>query len=141
MACPRACRGAAIAASTTRTPGAGPTGAARCSACSPTSRSASGTGGRLGLVDAFRGLLAAGGNDQVDWPIERAFAAGDKAIGVPVLEELYRKMKDAPVAPDLDALWHDLGLVVRNHSLELDDKAPKAAIRRAITARPGSQLQ
>ncbi|HMG20227.1 MAG TPA: hypothetical protein VK607_02880, partial [Kofleriaceae bacterium] len=30
------------------------------------------TGGRRGLVDALRGILAAGGNDQVDWPIERA---------------------------------------------------------------------
>ena len=27
----------------------------------------------------------AGGNDQVDWPIDRAFAEGDKAIGAPVL--------------------------------------------------------
>jgi hypothetical protein len=96
------------------------------------------TGGKRGLVDAFRGILAVGGNDQVDWPIERAFAAGDKAIGVPVLTELYRKMKDAPVSPDLDALWRGLGIIVRNGTMQLDDKAPRAAIRRAITARPGA---
>ena len=96
------------------------------------------TGGKRGLVDAFRGILAAGGSDQVDWPIDRAFAEGDKAIGVPVLMELYRKMKDAPVSPDLDALWHGLGVIVRNGTLELDDKAPRAAIRRAITASPGA---
>ena len=96
------------------------------------------TGGKRGLVDAFRGILAAGGNDQVDWPIERAFAEGDKAIGEPVLMELYRKMKDAPVSPDLDALWQELGVIVRNGTLDLDDKAPRAAIRRAITAPPAA---
>ena len=87
-------------------------------------------------MDALRGILAAGGNDQVDWPIERAFREGDKAAGVPVLEELYKRMKDAPVAPDLDALWRGLGIAVRQGALDLDERAPRAAIRRAISARP-----
>ncbi|HEX3758743.1 MAG TPA: hypothetical protein VHW23_08545 [Kofleriaceae bacterium] len=94
------------------------------------------TGGRRGLVDALRGILAAGGNDQVDWPIERAFQVGDKAIGVPVLEELYRRMKDAPVAPDLAALWRGLGVEIRQGALQLDEHAPRAATRRAISAPP-----
>ncbi len=94
------------------------------------------TGGRRGLVDALRGILAAGGNDQVDWPIERAFREGDKAVGVPVLEELYRRMKDAPVTPDLDALWRGLGVEVRQGTLQLDEQAPRAAMRRAISAPP-----
>ncbi|HEY0481034.1 MAG TPA: hypothetical protein VGD37_26145 [Kofleriaceae bacterium] len=96
------------------------------------------TGGRLGLVDALRGILAAGGNDQVDWSIERTFREGDRVVGVPVLEELYRSMKDAPVAPDLGALWRSLGVEVRQGALSLDDHAPKAAIRRAISTRPVS---
>jgi hypothetical protein len=94
------------------------------------------TGGRRGLVDALRGILAAGGNDQVSWSIDRAFREGDRAVGVPVLEELYRKMKDAPVATDLDAIWRGLGIERRHGALDLDDKAPKAAIRRAISAPP-----
>ena len=96
------------------------------------------THGARGLVDALRGILAAGGNDQVDWPIERAFREGDKAVGVPVLQELYKRMKDAPVSPDLDALWRSLGVSVRNGKPVLDDSAPKAAIRRAISARPST---
>jgi hypothetical protein len=92
------------------------------------------TGGRSGLVDALRGILAAGGNDQVDWPIARALREGDKAVGVPVLEELYQAMKDAPVATDLDAIWRGLGIDVRRGTLTLDEQAPKAAIRRAISA-------
>jgi hypothetical protein len=94
------------------------------------------TRGSRGLVDAMRGILAAGGNDQVDWTIERTLREGDKAIGVPVLQELYRKMKDAPVAPDLNAIWRSLGVKLQRGKVELDDTAPKAAIRRAITTRP-----
>lgn len=96
------------------------------------------TNGQRGLVDALRGILAAGGNDQVDWSIERAFREGDKATGVPVLQELYRRMKDAPVSPDLGALWRSLGVRVREGALVIDERAPRAAIRRAISRRPGA---
>ena len=94
------------------------------------------TKGSRGLVDAMRGILAAGGNDQADWTLERTLLEGDKAIGVPVLQELYKKMKDAPVATDLNAIWRSLGVKQQHGKLELDDAAPKAAIRRAITTRP-----
>ena len=99
------------------------------------------THGARGLVDALRGILAAGGNDQVDWSIERAFREGDKAVGVPVLQELYGKMKADPFVPDLNAIWHGLGIELRGGKLELDDRAPDAAIRRAISARPPSRSQ
>jgi hypothetical protein len=94
------------------------------------------TGGRRGLVDALRAIVAAGGNSQADWTIERAFREGDKAVGAPVLTELYERMKDAPVATDLSAIWRSLGVEPQRGKIELDDGAPKAAIRRAITARP-----
>ena len=96
--------------------------------------------GRRGLVDALRGILAAGGNDQVAWPIERALLEGDKAVGVPVLQELYRRMKDVPVATDLDSLWRGLGVEVRQGALQLDDHAPRAAMRRAISAPPAPSI-
>jgi hypothetical protein len=94
------------------------------------------THGQRGLIDAMRAILAAGGNDQVAWPIERAFAVADKALGVPVLSELYQKLKDKPITPDLDATWRDLGVVVRDGKLSFDDQAPRAAIRTAISAPP-----
>ncbi|HEY0189483.1 MAG TPA: hypothetical protein VGC42_00080, partial [Kofleriaceae bacterium] len=47
------------------------------------------TGGKRGLIDAMRAIVAAGGSNEVDWPIDKAFAIGDKATGVPVLAELY----------------------------------------------------
>lgn len=92
------------------------------------------THNRYGLQDALRAVVAAGGNVETSWPLERAFAMGDKAVGVPVLEELYTAMKDKPVAADLPALWKKLGVALKDGKVVYDDSAPDAAIRKAITA-------
>jgi hypothetical protein len=92
------------------------------------------TGNRLGLQDAMRGVLAAGGSHEVDWPIERILVAADRAVGVDVLTRLHNEWGQKPVTPDLNALWRDLGLRNTGGSLEFDDTAPLAAIREAITA-------
>ena len=94
------------------------------------------TGNRVGLQQALRGILAAGGNNQQDWRMDRVLAVADKAVGVPVLTDLYAKMGDEPYAPHLDALWRDLGISVRDGRVTFDDTAVMAPIRRAITARP-----
>jgi hypothetical protein len=94
------------------------------------------TGNRFGLQDAMRGVIAAGGNHEQDWPIARVLATADKAVGVDVLTRLHNEMGSKPVTPDLAALWRDLGLLRRGEALEFDDAAPLAAIRKAITAHP-----
>jgi hypothetical protein len=91
------------------------------------------TSNRFGLQDAMRGVIAAGGNHEVDWPIDRILATADKAVGVDVLTRLHEQMGSKPVAPDLDGLWRDLGLRLQGESLDFDDTAPLAAIRKAIT--------
>lgn len=95
------------------------------------------TDNRFGLQDAVKGIVAAGGNNEVGWPIRRIFAAGDQAVGVPVLTELYQQMRATPVTPDLDALWASLGIVQRGNQIAFDDTAPLAYIRQAITAPNG----
>ena len=92
------------------------------------------TNNRAGLQDAMRGVLAAGGNHEQDWPIERILATADKAVGVDVMTRLHDEMGPKPVTPDLAALWRDLGLKRIGEDLEFDDAAPLAAIRKAITA-------
>ena len=89
-----------------------------------------------GLQDALRGILDAGGSIEVDWPLERALQAGDAAVGVPVLIELYDRMKARPVDTDLPALWKQLGVKAKGDTVTFDDGAPLAAIRRAITMKP-----
>ena len=97
------------------------------------------TNNAKGLQQALRGILDAGGDhekDWNDWPIKRIFSVGDKATGTTVLADLYKKMRAKPYAPDLDALWRELGVSVQEGKVVFDDSAPLASIRRAITAPP-----
>ena len=91
------------------------------------------TQNRKGLDDALRGILNAGGNITVDWDLQKALRMGDEATGVPVLENLYEKMKDSPYDVDLDALWKELGVARNGTTVVFDDRAPLAATRKAIT--------
>ena len=84
--------------------------------------------GRVGLQQALQGVLAAGGNYGVPWSVARTLAAADAAVGDTVLTQLYRRIKDTPAPPDLDALWRELGV----GSDGFDEAAPLAAVRRAI---------
>jgi hypothetical protein len=94
------------------------------------------TQNRYGLKHALRAVLEAGGTLAVTWDIERALQIGDRAVGVPVLQELFPTWKDRSVAPDLDRLWAELGVRSVSDAIRLVDSAPLAAIRRAITEAP-----
>jgi len=96
------------------------------------------TANRLGLQDALRAIVAAGGNHLAAWEVDRTLAIGDDATGTTVLSDLYREMRDAPAAQDLDDLWRRLGVDKREGRVILDDAAALADIRRAITRRPTS---
>lgn len=90
------------------------------------------THNKKGLQDALRGVLDAGGDIREDWDIEKALKAGDRAVGLNVLEKLYVQWKDKPVEVDLAAMWKKLGVEPDGASVHLDDAAPMASIRRAI---------
>jgi hypothetical protein len=83
-----------------------------------------------GLQQALQGVLAAGGDYRVAWPVARLLATADAAVGQTTLSDLYSQMKDDPVATDLAALWRELGVA----GDMLNDDAPLAAVRRAILA-------
>ena len=90
------------------------------------------TNNRYGLQDALRGIVRAGGNMEQDWPLARALKAGDETTGVPVLMELYDRMKASPVTPDLAAMWHELGVRPSGNSVVFDQTAPQASIVQSI---------
>jgi hypothetical protein len=94
------------------------------------------TRNRKGLEDALRGINQGGGNITEDWDIEKALALGDKATGTTVLQDLYKQMRDKPAPVDLDQLWKKLGVSVKDGSVQYDDKAPEANIRKAMAAPP-----
>ncbi len=90
------------------------------------------TNNRLGLQDAMRGVLAAGGNHESNWPLERVLSVADAATGLDVLTRLHDEMGPKVMRPDLDKLWSDLGLKMGEGGVEFDDTAPLAATRAAI---------
>lgn len=92
------------------------------------------SGGRQGLDDALRAIVAAGGNISVRWPLERALRAGDAATGGSALLDTYASMKDAPLQVDLAALWRRLGVAREANGIRFDDAAPLAGVRRALIA-------
>jgi len=92
------------------------------------------TNNRYGLQDALRAIAAAGGTIDKDWPLTRILTIGDKATGTVVLQDLYKKWSDTPVAIDLPQLWQMLGIHVENGRTVFDDAAPLSQIRFGITA-------
>jgi hypothetical protein len=90
------------------------------------------TQNHLGLQDAVRAILRASGGLSAEWPVERVLKTGDEAVGSAVLEDLYARMKDAPLTPDLMGLWHKLGVEPDGSSVRLSDNAPMAGIRQSI---------
>jgi len=98
------------------------------------------THNRKGLKDAMRAILDAGGNITEDWTVERVAEAGDHATGTTVIADLYKQMKATAVHTDLEGLWRRMGVQVRGGAVTFDDRAPLAAIRKAITA-PSDSLK
>ena len=83
------------------------------------------TQNRAGLQDALRAILASG-NMETSSRLEPLLDIGDRATGVPVLAELYGRMKDQPAPVDLDALVARAGR---------RDRRPARAPRRRRPAR------
>jgi hypothetical protein len=94
------------------------------------------TGNRVGLQTALRAILNETGGYGADRDIDEVLRIGDAATGTQVLQDLYRQVKATAVTPDLGLLWTRLGIPSDPKSQPFDDRAPLAAIRIAITARP-----
>ncbi len=90
------------------------------------------TDNRYGLQDALRAVVAAGGVITQDWPLRQALRVSDQATGVRAMEELYDELRAQPGNIDLDRLWSDLGIRVGSTTVTFDERAPLAALRRAI---------
>lgn len=90
------------------------------------------TENRKGLRDALKGINAAGGNINAEWPLTRALEIGDRATGATVLSSLYRSMGSSATPVDLPALWKQLGVIRTGNRITFDGGAPLAATRAGI---------
>lgn len=91
---------------------------------------------RIGLQTALQAILLKTGGYRNERDIDEVLRIGDAATGTKVLENLYRDSKDAPMMPDLSALWSRLGVPEDPKTQPFDDHAPLAAVRIAITRKP-----
>jgi hypothetical protein len=87
---------------------------------------------RKSLRDALRGVLDAGISMHADASAMQVFEAADRALEMAVLVPLYQKMKSDPYPIDLQALWNNLGVAMKNEKIVYDDAAPMAHIRKQL---------
>jgi hypothetical protein len=94
------------------------------------------TANRVGLQTALRAILKETGGYGFDGNIGEVLRIGDSATGTHVMYGLYQQVRATPQSPDLELLWTLLGVPSNPLTQPLDDRAPLAAIRIAITAKP-----
>jgi len=95
------------------------------------------TANRVGLQTALRAILKETGGYGFDGNIGEVLRIGDSATGTHVMYGLYQQVRATPQSPDLDLLWTLLGVPSDPLTQPFDNRAPLAAIRIAITAKPG----
>lgn len=91
------------------------------------------TDNKKSIRDVVVALLAEGGNGRANWSTERVIEIGDAATGTSVMREVYDAQARAPGDTDLEMLYAMLGIARYDREVFLDDDAPLAHIRRAIT--------
>ena len=96
------------------------------------------TANRVGLQTALRAILKETGGYGFEVNIGDVLRIGDAATGTHVMYGLYEQIRATPQTPNLDLLWTLLGVPNDPLTQPFDDRAPLAAIRIAITAKPGS---
>jgi len=91
----------------------------------------------IGLQQALRAIVNAGGTINHDWRIDRTLAVADEATSTEVLTQLYSSMSNNPVPIDFNSLWTQLGITPSgNTTVAFNAEAPLAAIRQAIFSPP-----
>ena len=96
------------------------------------------TANRVGLQTALRAILKETGGYAFDADIAEVLRIGDAATGTHVMYGLYQQIRASAQTPNLDVLWTLLGVPNDPKTQPFDDRAPLAAIRIAITAKPGA---
>jgi hypothetical protein len=94
------------------------------------------TANRVGLQTALRAILKETGGYGFDSDIGNVLRIGDAATGTHAMYGLYQQVRATPQTPNLELLWTLLGVPNDPLTQPFDDRAPLAAIRIAITARP-----
>ena len=91
------------------------------------------TRGAKSLDDVLRAVNATGADGGTMWTLEKLFQVAKAATGTDVLEDLHERLGQRPQSIELAGLWKRLGVAVDADGVHLDDRAPEAEFRKAIT--------
>lgn len=92
------------------------------------------TAGERSIRDVVTHIAKQGGNGRAKWSTAKVVEEADRATGTTIVSDAYAELAQAPGDVDLDALWARLGVRREGDIVRLDDAAPNAALRRAITS-------
>ena len=88
---------------------------------------------KLSLRDALRGILKDGYSMKASAANAlEVFQSGDRATGLPVLVDLYKKMRAEATPKKLDTFWKSMGLSLNNGDILYDDNAELAYVRQQM---------
>ena len=90
------------------------------------------THGAKSLRDALAGTVARGHSILEDSDLASFAKQLDRALGVDVVAPLYAEWAHTPVQVDLGALWQELGVEWKDHTIPFDPSAPLAAWRASL---------
>jgi hypothetical protein len=91
------------------------------------------THGARGLRDALVAIVAANREHALEGDLAATLHAGDAAAGASVLGRLHDRLGATDESIDLDALFKRLGIRRSASGVHLEEDAPEAPLRRAIT--------
>jgi len=92
------------------------------------------TAGKRSIRDVVTHIAKMGGNGRANWSTAKVVEQGDRATGTTIVSAAYEELARARGDVDLEALWARLGVIRDGEAVRLDDGAPGAALRRAITS-------
>jgi hypothetical protein len=90
--------------------------------------------GKRSIRDVVTHIARVGGNGRAKWSTAKVVAEADRATDSTIVSQTYAELAQAPGDIDLDDLWARLGVRREGDAVQLDDDAPQAALRRAITS-------
>ena len=93
------------------------------------------SGGKLGFDDAMRELMRCCGDAKKRWPAKTLLAKLDAWYGKPIFTEIATRHLASVDFPATDRTMQQIGVVVDDGDVTLDDGHPSVAIRKAIMAK------
>lgn len=89
----------------------------------------------LGLPVGFQSVFLEGDISN-KWSIERFLGGMDAATKTDVVSSMYAEQAPVGVPIDLDAMWRQLGVSLKDGKASFDETAPLAAVREAMVVGP-----